>query len=49
MSLRLAVVFLEWPEGNITNPDSNFLPSLKVILIDVGIPYGYLSSYVFPP
>jgi hypothetical protein len=44
MFLIFAFLFFEWPEGNITNPDSYFYPFFKMMLIEVGIPSGYFSS-----
>lgn len=49
ISLKLAVVFLLCPDGNITKPDSYFFPPFKVTLIDDGIPSGYFESYYGPP
>ena len=49
MPLRSAAVFLEWPDGNIMNPESRVLPFLSLITIEVGIPSGYFESYDFPP
>ena len=39
----------QWPPGNKTNPLLNVSPDLVVMLILVGIPFGYKSSYSFPP
>ena len=45
---KSAFVFLAWPEGNITIPESIYLPFI-FNFTEVGIPSGYLLSYSGPP